>query len=341
VRRRQVRQRQVRQRLSLAVLTIVVLATSGGVVSAASTAGPPLSVSAAALRASLRCSDNLQSVPREAVLLVPPTLADPDEAFPGHIRAFTALGIPYCTVTMPHHTTQDIQASGEFVVYAIRRMHAVTGRKVQVLGWSQGAGPEPRWALRWWPDVRPMVDDLVGLEAPNHGSAVARGLCVQSCVPALWQQIDSAKFITALNSGQETFPGISYTNIYSHTSQFVQPNLDDTGSTSLHGGGGTILNIATQQICPANTADHLAYYYDPVAFALTMDALTHPGPADPKRIDPAVCGQVSMPYYAAGDIPTYSVHIMNFIFVNRVNNEPKTNAEPPLKCYVTASCGRR
>jgi len=339
----------VRQKLSLALLTIVIVTASGALSGAApavarspaATAGPPLSVPTAALRASLRCTDNLQSVRREPVLLIPPTLADPDEAYPGYERAFTDLGIPFCTVTMPHHTTQDIQVSGEFVVNAIRRMHAITGRKVQLLGWSQGAGPEPRWALRWWPDVRPMVDDLVGLEAPNHGSVVARGFCVTSCVPALWQQLDSAKFITAMNSGQETFPGISYTNIYSHTSQFVQPNLDDTGSTSLHGGGGKILNIATQQICATNVADHLAYYYDPVAYALTMDALTHPGPADPKRIDPAVCGQASMPYYSASDIPTQSVHIFNFIFVNRVNNEPQTPAEPPLKCYVTASCGRR
>jgi triacylglycerol esterase/lipase EstA (alpha/beta hydrolase family) len=334
----------VRGRFVLAVLTVLVVVSASGAASGAEPApapGPRLSPSPAALRASLQCTDNLQSVHREPVLLIPPTLADPDEAFPGYERAFTALGIPFCTVTMPHHTTQDIQVSGEYVVHAIRRMHAITGRKVQLLGWSQGAGPEPRWALRFWPDVRPMVDDLVGLEAPNHGSVVARGLCVRTCVPALWQQLDSAKFIAALNSGQETFPGISYTNVYSHTSQFVQPNLDDTGSTSLHGGGGRILNVATQQICAANVADHLAYYYDPVGFALAMDALTHPGPADPRRIDPSVCGQVSMPYYAAGDIPTYSAHIVNFIFVNRVNNEPKTTAEPPLKCYVTDSCGRR
>jgi hypothetical protein len=141
-----------------------------------------------------------------------------------------------------------------------------------------------------------------------------------------------------LNSGQETFPDISYTNVYSHASQFVQPNLNDTGTTPLHGGGGAIANIATQDICPLNVADHLAYYYDPVAYAIVLDALTHPGPADPARIDRSVCTQLSMPYVKPTDIPTYTVHLYNAIFIDRFVNEPHTGNEPPLKCYVTASC---
>lgn len=298
--------------------------------------GPRLSVPTSDLSSSLRCTDSVVPGGREAVLLIPPTLADPDEAFVGYQRAFIDLKIPFCTVTIPQHTTIDIQVSAEYIVNAIRRMHTMTHNKVQLLGWSQGAGPEPRWALRFWPDIRPFVDDLVGLEAPNHGAIAAR-LFRQ---PALRQQADNAQFIAALNSGQETFPGISYTTIYSHTSQFVQPNLDQTGTTSLHGGGGKILNIATQELCPANVADHLAYYYDPVAYALTMDALSHPGPADPNRVKNAsLCTQVSMPYFPAGDIPTYSIHLYNTLFVDRVQSTPTTTAEPPLRCYVTASCG--
>jgi hypothetical protein len=298
--------------------------------------GPLLRVPPKALKNSLRCTSDVVAGAREPVLLVPPTLADPDEAFVGFERAFDALAIPYCTVTIPQHTTIDIQISAEYVVHAVRRMHAVTGGKVQLLGWSQGAGPEPRWALRFWPDIRPFVDDLVGLEAPNHGAVAAR-LFAQ---PALRQQADDARFIAALNSGQETFAGISYTDVYSHTSQFVQPNLDDHGTTSLHGGGGQIANIATQDICPLNAADHLAYWYDPVGYALTMDALSHPGPADPPRIDRvAVCAQASMPYVAAVTIPTYTAHLYNALFVDRVTTTPTTGEEPASACYVTATCG--
>lgn len=297
--------------------------------------GPPLSVSPFELNSSLRCTGTVAKGAHQVVLLIPPTLADPDEAFVGYERAFGALAIPYCTVTIPQHTTIDIQSSAEYVVHAIRRMHAITGMKVALLGWSQGAGPEPRWALRFWPDIRPMVSKLIGFEAPNHGAIAAR-LFSQ---PALRQQTDNARFIAALNSGQETFPGISYTTIYSHTSQFVQPNLNDTGTTSLHGGGGLNANIALQDVCPLNAADHLAYYYDPVAYALAMDALTHSGPADPARVKTAnLCTQVSMPYFPVIEIPTYSVYIYDTLFIDRTNSTPKSDAEPPTRCYVTARC---
>jgi triacylglycerol esterase/lipase EstA (alpha/beta hydrolase family) len=333
-----------------ASLALAVLASEAGATSFAPVdqPGPALSVPADQLARSVRCTADLVSAGREPVLFVTPTLVNPDEAYFGYERAFDAKGIPYCTITIPYFTTEDIQLSAEYVVYAIRALHAQTGRKVEIVGWSQGGGPEPRWALRFWPDVRPMVDDLIDLEAPNHGTIVVHmvcsgGVCLNpicyvTCVPALWQQADNSNFTAALNSGQETFPGIAYTNVYSHTSQFVQPNLDDTGTTSLHGGGGQITNVATQDICPLNTADHLAYYYDPVGYALVIDALEHPGPADPARIDRSVCSQISMPYVNVTDIPTYTLHTYNAIFVDRLHNEPQTTAEPPLKCYVTASC---
>jgi hypothetical protein len=77
--------------------------------------------------------------------------------------------------------------------------------------------------------------------------------------------------------------------------QIVQPNLDDQGSTSLH-GPGEITNVAVQDLCPTDTADHIAVgTWDPVAYALAMDALDHSGPADPRRIPKSVCSEVFMP----------------------------------------------
>ena len=314
--------------------------------------GPQLDVADAQLDQSLTCTSNLTSAGAAPVLFVPPTLVNPDEAFVAYEAYLRASGVPFCTVTIPFFTTEDIQVSAEYVVHAVRAMHARTGRQVQILGWSQGGGPEPRWALRFWPDIRPMVSKLVDLEAPNHGTVVVHyacaglggfnlcvsPLCPGHCTPAIWQQADDSMFVAALNSGQETFPGIAYTNVYSHTSQFVQPNLDESGTTSLHGGGGSIANIATQDICPLNVADHLAYWYDPVGFALVVDALTHSGPADTARIDRSVCTQVTNPFVPVTDVPTYTAYLYDAIFVNRFFQEPQTPSEPPLRCYVTASC---
>jgi hypothetical protein len=71
-----------------------------------------------------------------------------------------------------------------------------------------------------------------------------------------------------------------------------------------------------------------------------MDALAHSGPAAPSRISSSVCSQPSNPYVAASEIPAYSTYAFDAIFLNRINQEPQVTQEPPLRCYVTASCPR-
>jgi hypothetical protein len=64
----------------------------------------------------------------------------------------------------------------------------------------------------------------------------------------------------------------------------------------LHGGGGSITNVSVQSICLLHVADHLLLgTADPVAYALVIDAINHPGPADPTRISPSICGQLFQP----------------------------------------------
>src|SRR4051794_15105023 len=220
--------------------------------------GPALSVPADRLAASLACTGDLAGSPATPVLLVPGTGEDPDFFAWNYDPALTKLGIPHCAVTLPAHGTGDIQVAGEYVVAAIRTMHErAAGRRISVLGHSQG-GMVPRWALRFWPDTRPMVDDLVGLASSNHGTAGAKTICNPQCTAATWQQRDDSAFIRALNDPQETFEGISYTNVYTRFDEIVTPNQDAaTGSTSLRTGGGRIANVAVQDVCPADTADHL------------------------------------------------------------------------------------
>jgi hypothetical protein len=62
------------------------------------------------------------------------------------------------------------EVAGEYVVYAIRIMHAAYGGRIDIVGHPQG-GMVPRWALRLWPDTRAIVDDLVGLSPSTWGSA--------------------------------------------------------------------------------------------------------------------------------------------------------------------------
>jgi hypothetical protein len=232
----------------------------------------------------------------------------------------------------------DIQDNGEYLVYAIREMHRRTGRKVQVVGYSQG-GMVPRWALRFWPDTRAMVDDVVGLSPSNHGTLDAVALCAVGCTPAIFQQVTDSNFNKALNSGQETFRGIDYTVAFSHTDEVVTPNLDEAGGSSpLRTGDGARVNVATQQICPANVADHLAMgSYDPVAYAIAMDALSHPGPAVASRVDRSSCTRLTQPGVNqasfATDFAGYGAYVARVLATY-----PHVSSEPALRCYVTGAC---
>ncbi|MGH3319731.1 MAG: esterase/lipase family protein [Streptosporangiaceae bacterium] len=298
--------------------------------------GPVLHVPSPSLRSALRCTANVRNSHREPIVLLPGTTLTPHEFSWNYMPAFKARHWPFCTVTLPHHAMSDIQVAAEYAVYAIRTVHARSGRRVQIVGHSQG-GMVPRWALRFWPATRAMVDDLVGLAPSNHGTYVANAVCTPGCAPAFFQQVFESPFIKALNSRQETFRGISYTDVYSTTvDEVVQPNLGPKGSSSLHTGGGRIANIALQDICPVHVADHIATgTSDPVAYALAMDALTHRGPADPARISRSVCGRPFMPAVDPVTFPTNETQILGVV-ADQVATYPHVAQPPPLKCYVYA-----
>jgi triacylglycerol esterase/lipase EstA (alpha/beta hydrolase family) len=299
--------------------------------------GPALSPKPAALAASLTCSGDLTNTAFEPVLLVPGTASTPHTAFSWNKeRAFRQQGRPFCAVTLPDNALNDISVAGEYVVNAIRTMYASDGnRPIGILGWSQG-GMVPRWALRFWPDTRKMVADMIGIDPSNHGTldAVATCLATRSCAPAIWQQATGAHFLQALNSGAETFGGIAYTTVYSRLDEVVVPNFDAKGSSSLHGGQGQIVNVAAQRICPTDTSEHvLMGTTDPVAYALALSALDNPGPADPSTIPASVCLEVVQP---GVDKLTAAAHLaaLNASIPAAVAKAPTVSAEPAVPAYV-------
>ncbi|MCW2714338.1 MAG: Lipase [Frankiales bacterium] len=298
--------------------------------------GPALSVPGADLAASLTCSGPLTGLTRDPVLLVPGTTMDPQVGFSwNYMKAFDADGITWCAVTLPHDATGDVQVAGEYLVNGIRTMSKASKRKVDVVGWSQG-GMVPRWALRFWPDTRAMVDDLVGLSPSNHGTTVADVACQDTCTPANWQQRSISTFMDALNSGAETFPGISYTQAYTQLDEIVVPNIGPNASSALKTGSGAISNVALQSVCPTNTADHFAIgSFDAVAYAITKDALDNPGPAVPLRISPTTCLEPFMP---GVDPTTFATDYLAFLrfATSSEGDAAKTASEPALKPYVFA-----
>ena len=119
---------------------------------------------------------------------------------------------------------------------------------------------------------------------------------------------------------------------------------DATASSALHTGEGDITNVAVQDICPLDTSEHLMVgTVDPVTYALVMDALNHPGPAEPSRISRSVCSQLVMPYVDPLDLNTIlqplesipglvSTPLPDLSLVGA----PTVPAEPALRTYVYA-----
>jgi pimeloyl-ACP methyl ester carboxylesterase len=300
--------------------------------------GPGLTVPAAQLSQALVCSGNLAGSGHEPILLVPGTTLNPTTDFSWNWEpALDAQDWPYCTINLPGNGMANIETAAQYVVAAIRTMHALSGTKIDIVGHSQG-GMIPRWALRFWPDTRAMVDHVVGLSPSNHGTLDAVAICAVTCAPSFWQQASNSKFIAALNSGAETFAGISYTNIYTNTDEVVVPNFGPAASSALHTGSGQITNVAIQQVCPLDVTEHLGIgTYDNTAYQIAMEALTHSGSGNPALVPTSTCLQPLMP---GVDPLTFATNEANLVatVATTLATYPHVAAEPALACYVTASC---
>jgi hypothetical protein len=299
--------------------------------------GPALRVSDAQIGAALDCTPGVATSSQRPILLVPGTTLTAEENFSwNYERAFAARGRPYCALTLPDHAMGDIQVSAEYVVGAIRAMAARSGRGVAIVGFSQGA-MIGRWALRFWPDTRSDVAEVIGLDPSNHGTLDAYPVCAGTgCAPAFWQQQTYSAFTTALNSRAETFAGIDYTQIYTPTDEVVVPNLGPAPSSALTTGEGRRRNVSTFAVCPGHVAEHLSMgSFDAVGYGLVVDALDHEGPADPARVDRAAC---VAPFHEGVDPVTFPGHVAQYVagVGFQVATFPHAPAEPPLRDYTTA-----
>jgi triacylglycerol esterase/lipase EstA (alpha/beta hydrolase family) len=151
---------------------------------------------------------------------------------------------------------------------------AATGAaKADIVGHSQG-GMMPRYYLRFLGGAA-KVGSLVALAPSNHGTTVD-GLAALPGVPALLaeglgpsvaDQIAGSPFLTTLNAGGDTVPGVRYTVIESVADEVVTPY------TSAFLSGPSVTNITLQRQCPLDNSDHLAISFDANALRDVLNAL--------------------------------------------------------------------
>jgi triacylglycerol esterase/lipase EstA (alpha/beta hydrolase family) len=177
----------------------------------------------------------------------------------------------------------DIPTSAQELNVFVDQVRAATGAaEVDIVGHSQG-GMMPRYYLKNLGGAAE-VGTLVGLSPSNHGTTLD-GLFILSnffpganqftgaLCPACEQQRAGSAFITALNAGGETVPGVDYTVIQTRYDTVVTPY------TSAFLSGSNVKNILLQNQCILDLGDHLSMPYDHIVGA---DVLTALDPAHPR-----------------------------------------------------------
>ncbi len=176
----------------------------------------------------------------------------------------------------------DIAASAVELSLFVNRVLASTGAsQVDLVGHSQG-GMMPRFYLRFLGGAA-KVHQLIALAPSNYGTTASGARGAISVLPgglgvlavaclACEQQFRNSPFLTALNFGGDTVPGVSYTVIATAFDEVVTPYTD----AFLRGGvlsGSAVTNLLLQAICPLDNTDHLGISYDPIALRLVLNAL--------------------------------------------------------------------
>jgi pimeloyl-ACP methyl ester carboxylesterase len=239
--------------------------------------------------------------------------------------ALRARGYATCAVQLPDHGLGDFDVAARYVVAGIRKASRLAERPIAVVGHSQG-GALPVWALKFWPGLRARVTDVVSLAGPFDGTQLGNELCAPGrCAPLAWELRRGSHHVAALRSAPLP-DGVDVTSVSTQYDEIVRPQ---PSASRLHGAR----NVLLQDVCPQDPSDHGLILGDPVAFALTMDALTHDGPAAPGRLPADTCQQWFIP---GGDLAGSYVFLQGVGRFATGLTDPRrwVDAEPPVPAYA-------
>jgi triacylglycerol esterase/lipase EstA (alpha/beta hydrolase family) len=195
--------------------------------------------------------------------------------------------------SVPPGGTGDIPTAAGQLASFVDQVLAETGAsKVDIVGHSQG-GMMPRYYMRFLGGAD-KVDALIGLSPSNHGTTVdgltnlidlvpggaGRDALGAGCGVSCEQQLVGSQFMTQLNAGGDTVPGVRYTVIETRYDQVVTPYA------SAFLTGPDVTNIDLQQQCALDGSEHLAIPFDHIALRDVLNAL------DPAHAAAPTCSPV-------------------------------------------------
>ncbi|AYG83795.1 Extracellular esterase EstB [Streptomyces hundungensis] len=182
------------------------------------------------------------------------------------------------------------KSAGQLATFVDTVLAATGTAKADLVGHSQG-GMMPRWYLKFLGGAA-KVNALVGIAPDNHGTTLdgltrllpyfpgAQDLLTLA-TPGLADQIAGSPFVTKLNQGGDTVPGVHYTVIASTYDEVVTPYRSQFLS------GPDVNNVLIQDKCALDLSEHVAIgLTDRVAYHEVANAL------DPAHATPTTCASV-------------------------------------------------
>lgn len=313
----------------------------------------PYSLTEAQLRAAIYIPSTFTYGQKPPTLFVPGTASYGGSAFGSNLRKLLT-NQTYADpvwLNIPGASLGDIQVNSEYVAYAINYISGISqDQNISVISWSQG-GINVQWAFTFFPSTRSVVTDFIPVAPDFHGTQYADLLCPLSgvagilqalyCAPAILQQEYDSALITAFRAKGGATAYVPTTTLYSGIfDEIVEPQQGTGASAFLSGSSSLVTNNDFSLVCPSGSLGasffgHATSLYNPLGYALVVDALTHDGPGLASRLDlTSVCSTASAPgltieenLETAALIPVALVLDLSYL--------PKVATEPALEAYVT------
>ncbi|KAK6219280.1 hypothetical protein LQW54_002268 [Pestalotiopsis sp. IQ-011] len=312
----------------------------------------PYSLSEEQLRQVIYIPDDFTYGDKPPTIFVPGTGSYGGNTFGSNLRKLLT-GADYADpvwLNIPGAMLMDAQVNAEYVAYAINYISGISqNSNVSVVSWSQG-GLDTQWAFTFWPSTRSVVSDFLPVSPDFHGTANAYLLCLNtndtpgllSCVPSVLQQQYDSDYVTTLRAKGGASAYVPTTTFYSSFfDEIVQPQAGTGASAYLLDQRDVgVSNNEVQDVCAGHTGasfyGHAGVLYNPLTYALIVDALTHDGPGDASRLESIAdaCGSYAAPgldltdvLETAGLIASAALTILAY--------PDKLSTEPPLMSYAT------
>ncbi|WP_018570431.1 esterase/lipase family protein [Streptomyces sp. PsTaAH-124] len=182
------------------------------------------------------------------------------------------------------------KSAGQLSAYVDKVLAATGAAEADLVGHSQG-GMMPRYYLKFLGGAA-KVNALVGIAPDSHGTTLS-GLTnllpyfpgakdlISAATPGLADQIAGSPFVTRLNEGGDTVPGVHYTVIATKYDEVATPWRTQYLS------GSDVRNVLLQDLCPLDLSEHVAIgTVDRIAFHEVANAL------DPAHATATTCASV-------------------------------------------------